>query len=81
MVLILKQNNEKPPSIQFNSKFYLESIHNIHTTLVKHILLARGGIFLPKPEYPEKTTDLSQVTDKQFTKLSVIETMALNLFC
>ena len=43
MVLILKQNNEKPPSIQLNSKFYLESIHNIHTTLVKHIMLARGG--------------------------------------
>jgi hypothetical protein len=55
MVLILKQNNEKPLSIQLNSKFYLESIHNIHTTLVKHIMLARG-IFLPKPEYPEKTT-------------------------
>ena len=44
MVLILKQNNEKPPSIQLNSKFYLESIHNIHTTLVKHILLARGDL-------------------------------------
>jgi hypothetical protein len=50
------------------------------TPLSTIFLLNRGGQFYRKPEYPEKTTDLPQVTDKLTTSQSGLFLASLFLF-